>query len=131
MKKSGSTDDERRELQSPHRPIVLINKKKNKVTELISPGLDTIGIFLPYSGMQYLLFDNLQADALVMTSANAPGEPMVTEDRDALRLLADMYLMHDQQIVNRADDSVLRIFDGNTFYIRSPEVPYLRIWRPP
>ncbi|MFA6804466.1 MAG: carbamoyltransferase HypF [Candidatus Methanomethylophilaceae archaeon] len=119
VKKYGiPTDDERRELQSPHRPIVLINKKKNKVTELISPGLDTIGIFLPYSGMQYLLFDNLQADALVMTSANAPGEPMVTEDRDALRLLADMYLMHDQQIVNRADDSVLRIFDGNTFYIR-------------
>lgn len=112
------TDEERRELQSPHRPIVLVKKKCTKLTEQISPGLDNIGVFLPYSGMQYLLFEYLQADALIMTSANAPGEPMITNDNEALRLGADMYLLHDQTIINRADDSVLRIYDDNKSFIR-------------
>ncbi|UAL08123.1 MAG: carbamoyltransferase HypF [Candidatus Methanogranum gryphiswaldense] len=112
------TDNERRELQSPHRPIVLVKKKCTKLTEQISPGLDNIGIFLPYTGMQHLLFEYLQADALIMTSANAPGEPMITSDSEALRLGADMYLLHDQAILNRADDSVLRLYDDNRSFIR-------------
>lgn len=112
------TNDERRELRSAQAPIVLVNKKYTRITENISPGLDNIGVFLPYSGVQHLIFDNLRADALIMTSANVPGEPMVTGDDEALRLGADMYLLHDQPIVNRADDSVMRIFDGNRNFIR-------------
>ena len=109
---------ERSLLLSPHRPIVLVPKKESRTTELISPGLGNIGIFLPYTEMQNLLFSYLEEDALVMTSANVPGEPMVLRDQDALTLGADCYLMHDREIVNRCDDSVVRGFGGNTFYIR-------------
>ncbi|MDR3206500.1 MAG: carbamoyltransferase HypF [Candidatus Methanoplasma sp.] len=114
------TDDESAHLASPQRPIVLIKKNDRKLTDGVSPGLDNIGVFLPYSGAQHLLFRALDgaADALVMTSANPPGEPMALTDSDALRLGADMYLFHDQRITNRADDSVLRVFDGRTSFIR-------------
>ncbi len=119
LKRYATADgDERRELRSAQRPIVLLNKRYTRITEQISPGLDNIGVMLPYSGVQHLLFDNLRTDALIMTSANPPGEPMVTDNDEALRLGADMYLLHDQPIVNRADDSVMRIFDGNRQFLR-------------
>ncbi|MCG7844453.1 MAG: carbamoyltransferase HypF, partial [Methanomassiliicoccales archaeon] len=105
-------------LTSGHRPIVLVEKLENEITELVAPGLGNIGVFLPYTSMQHLLFHHLNADALVMTSANVPGEPMVLRERDALTLGADMYLMHDRDIVNRCDDSVVRSFGQKTYYLR-------------
>jgi hydrogenase maturation protein HypF len=105
-------------LTSTHRPIVLIRKKESEVAELISPGLGNIGLFLPYTEMQQLLFHYLKLDALVMTSANVPGEPMVLRDEDALDLGAEYYLLHDRQIINRCDDSVVRAFGRSTFFIR-------------
>ena len=113
------TPEEREQLTSPQRPIVLLRKKGSDETlELLSPGIDTVGVFLPYTGMQILLFEALKADALVMTSANPPGEPMITSDAEVLAMGADMYLLHDQEIVNRADDSVLRLCGDRTFFLR-------------
>ena len=112
------TDAEERQLTSPFRPIVLVKKRQSELTELISPGLDNIGMFLPYTGMHHLLFDILGEDALIMTSANVPGEPMILDDREIMTLGADAYLLHDQEIVNRADDSVVRLYNNNKFYIR-------------
>ncbi|MDR1955209.1 MAG: carbamoyltransferase HypF, partial [Candidatus Methanoplasma sp.] len=112
------TDKEIECIGSPHRPIVLIEKKRSDITELVSPGLDNIGVFLPYTGAQHILFEYLDDDALIMTSANVPGEPMILDDKDVTELGADMYLLHDQQILNRADDSVLRSFGERTFFIR-------------
>jgi len=102
---------------SAHRPIVLMKKVYSDVTEGISPGLDNIGIFLPYTGIQHLLFNHV-GNALIMTSANLPGEPMLLDDDDVLELGADAYLLHDQRIMNRADDSVLRVNCGRTAFIR-------------
>ncbi|MBR6204049.1 MAG: carbamoyltransferase HypF [Candidatus Methanomethylophilaceae archaeon] len=112
------TEEEEMELLSPHRPIVLVEKKRSRVTELMSPGLDNVGMFLPYAGMHHILFSRLEHDALVMTSANIPGEPMIVDDEAVKELGADAYLLHDQPIVNRADDSVLRMFEGRTQFIR-------------
>ncbi|MBE6526715.1 MAG: carbamoyltransferase HypF [Thermoplasmata archaeon] len=113
------TPEEMEQLTSPQRPIVLLRKKRNDETlELLSPGIDTVGVFLPYTGMQVLLFDILKTDALVMTSANPPGEPMITDDNEILNLGADMYLLHDQEIINRADDSVLRLCGEDVFFLR-------------
>ena len=112
------TPEEEGQLTSPFRPIVLVKKRDSELTELISPGLDNIGIFLPYTGMQELLFDCLGEDALIMTSANVPGEPMILSDEDIMTLGADCYLLHNQEIVNRADDSVLRLHGSDVFYIR-------------
>ena len=116
-KKYGNPDeDEMLAMTSPHRPIVLVNKRN--VPESVAPGLDNVGMFLPYTGMQHILFDCLKEDALIMTSANPPGEPMMTDDRDVMEMKADMYLLHNRNIINRADDSVLRLFHGHTFYLR-------------
>ena len=68
--------------------------------------------------MHHILFDILGEDALIMTSANVPGEPMILNDEDILTLGADAYLLHDQEIVNRADDSVVRMYRKNRFFIR-------------
>lgn len=105
-------------LTSGQRPIVLVKKREDEVTELISPGLGNIGLFLPYTEMQRILFERLNVDALVMTSANVPGEPMVLRDEEALALGADIYLMHNRKIVNRCDDSVVRSWNDRTVYIR-------------
>ena len=113
-------------LTSPNRPIVLIRKRGSPLTELASPGLDNIGMFLPYTGMHHLLFSHLDSDALVMTSANVPGEPMMVDDARVKELGADLYLLHDQPILNRADDTVVRALGTRTQYIRRSRgnVPY-------
>jgi len=109
------TPDEKELLLSNNRPIVLVEKKK---AESASPGLNTLGLYLPYTGLHHLLFSNLKAEALVMTSANIPGEPMLTTNEEAFNLKAEVYLLHNRSIPNRIDDSVLRTWHGNTFFLR-------------
>lgn len=102
-------------LQSNQRPIVLVQKKD---LEDISPGLDSIGLFLPYTGVHHLLFSSLSADALIMTSANIPGEPMITENETAFSLQADCYLLHNRKIPNRTDDTVIKPWKDQYFFLR-------------
>jgi hydrogenase maturation protein HypF len=109
------TDDEQKLLLSNRRPVVLVRKKK---AEQVSPGLDTIGLYLPYTGLHYLLFSFLKNDALIMTSANVTGEPMIICNEEAFNLDSDVYLLHNRNIPNRMDDSVLRLWKGNTFFLR-------------
>ncbi len=109
------TEEEQQLLMSKSSPIVLVEKKK---AEEISPGLNTIGLLLPYTGLHYILFSYLKSDALVMTSANIPGEPMMTTNEEVFSLDADYYLLHNREIPNRVDDSVLKIWRGNTFFLR-------------
>ena len=53
-----------------------------------------------------------------MTSANIPGEPMLTKNEEAFSLNADIYLLHNRKIPNRIDDTVLRTWNNNIFFIR-------------
>lgn len=114
-KYSKITEGEEKLLLSKSRPIVLVNKIG---AEAASPGLDTIGLFLPYTGLHHLLFSHLKTDALVMTSSNVPGEAMITTDEEAFSIDADIYLLHNRPIPNRVDDSVVRVWKGNTFFLR-------------
>jgi len=109
------TKDEKQLLLSKNKPVFLV-KKKN--VEEISPGLNTIGLYLPYTGLHHLLFSYLKSDALIMTSANLPGEPMIIKNSDAFSLGAEVYLLHNRDIPNRIDDSVVRLWKGNNFFIR-------------
>jgi hydrogenase maturation protein HypF len=68
--------------------------------------------------MQHILFHNLKSDALVMTSANLPDEPMLIENEHTFSLGLDLYLLHNRRIVSRVDDSVLTPFEGRRFFIR-------------
>ena len=114
-KYGGISDYEQELLLSKSRPIVLVNKKK---AELASPGLNTIGLFLPYTGLHHLLFSFLKTDALIMTSANIPGEPMMTKNQEVFSLNADYYLLHNREMPNRIDDTVLRTWKKNIFFLR-------------
>ena len=109
------TEDERKLLLSKSKPIVLAKKKK---AEQVSPGLNTLGLYLPYTGLHHLLFFFLDSDALIMTSANIPGEPMLIKNEEVFSLGADIYLLHNRSIPNRIDDSVVRLWKGNRFFLR-------------
>jgi len=104
-------------LTSPQRPIVLLPRRP-KCPEPVSPGLGNIGCYLPYSGLQHILFEAMEAPAVVMTSANPAGEPMLLENGDAFSLALDFCLLHDRKIVNRVDDSVLIPYKGRRLFIR-------------
>ncbi|WP_253737503.1 carbamoyltransferase HypF [Halohasta salina] len=103
------------------RPIVLVDKAaETPWLEAVAPGLDTLGVMLPYAGLHHLLFDHVSGP-LVMTSANRPGEPMcTTADAVWARLdgVVDGVLTHDREIVARCDDSVVRVVDGDRRFVR-------------
>ncbi|WP_284155184.1 carbamoyltransferase HypF [Sulfuricystis thermophila] len=102
-------------LEGPERPIVLLEKKVELAG--IAPGLAEIGLMLPVTPIQFLLFHDAPEMALVMTSANPHGEPLVIGNDEALARLsgiADAFLLHDRDIVVRCDDSVRR----ETVFIR-------------
>jgi hydrogenase maturation protein HypF len=115
------TEDEVKELTSWQRPIVLMRKKREVLSDLVAPELDQIGVMLPYTGIQVMLFKNLRVPALIMTSGNASGVPMSVNNDNAIKELqgiADYFLLHDREIINRCDDSVLRVNEGRRTFIR-------------
>lgn len=112
--------DEERLLLSKQRPIVLLEKKdlEDPTLDLVSPSLPNIGLYLPYAGLHQVLFHYLNQDAIINTSGNFPNEPMVVDNKEIFELKADYYLLHDREIVNRIDDTLVRSYEGRTFFIR-------------
>ncbi len=100
-------------LNSRSAPIVLLRRRPQApVSPLIAPGTDRLGIMLPYTPLHQLLFNLLPPaiPALVMTSANPPGEPIALDESElinAARPAADVIITHNRPIANRADDSVV------------------------
>lgn len=129
-----------RALEDRARPVVICQakpiaqQKTNGLSEAVSNGLPSLGIMLPYTPLHYLIFHasagkpdgtqwlkRAQSLALVMTSANMSGEPLIidnAEAREALAPIADLIVTHDRGIECRADDSVMRVIDGAPRYIR-------------
>lgn len=106
-------------ITSNKRPIVILKKTDNySFPESLSPGLHNIGVMLPYSPMHYLLFDEGDIDTYVMTSANIPGEPMMIENEEIICGVNDYSLVHNRQILNRCDDSVIRFRNNELSFIR-------------
>ncbi|MEJ2299330.1 MAG: carbamoyltransferase HypF, partial [Woeseiaceae bacterium] len=99
----------------PIRPIVLAKRRPDcGLSHGIAPGLDEIGIFLPYSPLHQLLLDAVNGP-VVATSGNISGEPVLTDNAEASRRLAgiaDGLLQHDRPIVRPADDPVYRRIGG-------------------
>ena len=96
------------------RPIVLCEKKGDTtLSTLVAPGLNQIGALLPYSPLHQLILNSADT-ALVVTSANISGEPVITEG-DELEArsgdIADAFLHHDRPIIHSADDSLFQIID--------------------
>lgn len=115
-------DYEAKTLESRRRPIVILKKNNGyNFAPSVAPYLHNIGIMLPYTGLHYLLFKYGKSPAYIMTSANMPGEPMLKDNKeimDNLDGIVDYYLLHDREIVNRCDDSVIRYRAGDLSFIR-------------
>jgi hydrogenase maturation protein HypF len=117
-------------LESRERPVViaLATGGARELSPDLSHGLGSLGVMLPYTAVHYLLFHTLLGSpagtewleesnelALVMTSANISGDPLITrrsEAEDKLATIADSFLHHDREISARADDSVVRTADS-------------------
>lgn len=105
-------------LSSPQAPIVMLTKKQD--IPLIAEGLPTIGVMLPYTPLHKIIFDIFQGP-LVMTSGNISGEPICItneEVQEKLSNIADGFLLHNRDIYNRIDDSVLFELGGKTYFLR-------------
>ncbi|WP_298718693.1 carbamoyltransferase HypF [uncultured Oceanisphaera sp.] len=105
---------ERKLLASPAAPILLLPKARLKqslqgmVPEALAPGMACIGVMLACSPLHWLLLHEV-GGPLVMTSGNAGGEPICTDNRQAtlaLANVADAFLLHNRPILHRCDDSV-------------------------
>jgi len=113
------SDSEWEQLRHPRKPIVLL-ADNHRLPKEIAPGLHTVGVMLPYSGLHHLLLDRVTGP-LVMTSANLPGRPMQIDNehiRRDLREIADAALLHNRRIAHRCDDSVIRVVDRHTRLVR-------------
>jgi hydrogenase maturation protein HypF len=103
-------------LSGPRRPIVILPRREGvQLPSSLAPGNPTLGVMLPYTPLHHLLFADAPFSALVMTSGNLSEEPIVIENDEAqarLAGVADWFLLHNRDIYMRADDSVVRIFEG-------------------
>jgi hydrogenase maturation protein HypF len=109
-------------LTTAARPIVLARKKDDGgIADGVAPGIPWLGVFLPYAPLQHLLFADGRLRTLVMTSANLSEEPIAIDNEEArarLGGIADAFLMHDREILQRCDDSVAAVVDGAPQLIR-------------
>ncbi|WP_456394113.1 carbamoyltransferase HypF [Nitratifractor sp.] len=117
---------EERLLTSKERPIVLLKKRPSDVVgeiplaDSVAPGIDRIGIMLPYTPLHCLLFEALEIP-LVATSANLSDEPIIrarSELEAKLGHVVEAILDHDREIVNACDDSVAQVVGGRIQWLR-------------
>ncbi len=114
------SDAEAAWLSGFRRPIVLCRPQPgSQLAPGAAPGVTTVGLMLPYTPLHHVLLRLVgqhcapdEPCALVMTSGNAAGEPICLGNREALARLgdiADLFLLHNRDILIRVDDSVLRV----------------------
>lgn len=109
---------ERETLLSYQRPIILL-KKKTEAFVSTAPGMNTLGVMLPYTGIQHLLLEKIPL--LIMTSGNLKGELLCGENKEGLEKLSPMvdgFLLHNRRIINRCDDTVIKFSKKKKFFLR-------------
>ena len=115
------SDEEAALLTSAQRPVVILRQKAgNGIAPSVSLDNPTLGVLLPYTPLHHLLLQG-ECDALVMTSGNMSEEPICTDIDDAehrLAQIADGFLHHNRDILQRCDDSVFRVIAGEARPVR-------------
>ncbi len=103
------------------KPIVIVDAKEGtNLSSLIAPYIDRLGVFLPYTPLHRLLFEQLDFP-LVATSANISDEPIMIRSSEIIGRLAhvvDGILDHDRTIINALDDAVIQIAEGRVVMLR-------------
>ncbi|MBT4146104.1 MAG: hypothetical protein HOE45_04370 [Gammaproteobacteria bacterium] len=110
-------------------PIVILSAKENKLAASVAPNEASLGFTLPYTPLHSLLMQYLECP-VVMTSGNISDEPQCIanqQGREKLSAIADYFLLHNREIINRLDDSVTRKLGNKIRLLRrarghSPEV---------
>ena len=105
--------EERKLLQSPQCPIVLLRWKhsSSNISPAVAPNLKYLGVMLPYTPLHHILLRE-SSIPLVMTSGNISEEPIAKDNDEALRRLkgiADYFVLHNRDIYARYDDSVYMV----------------------
>lgn len=114
-------------LQSSAAPIVLMKLGGNEIESLhtplsdsIAPGQNTLGFMLPYTPLHHLILKRMNRP-IVLTSGNIADEPQCIDNQEArekLGKIADYFLFHNREIVNRIDDSIVRVVGDKIQTIR-------------
>ncbi len=106
---------------SKEKPIVIVQKKKSLLlSRHIAPGIERIGVFLPYTPLHHLVLQKV-GRPLVASSANRKDEPILTQSVAVIEKLGDvvdLVLEHDREIVNASDDSVMQIVGEKPIFLR-------------
>ncbi|MBQ8490638.1 MAG: carbamoyltransferase HypF [Pseudobutyrivibrio sp.] len=118
-------------LESPARPIVLLKRiyDNNKpLAENVCLTSPQVGAMLPCNPVQILLAEIL--GPIIMTSGNASGDVLETDDDKMLQWLMDRassgemedtpiaMLSHNRRILRPMDDSVMKVVCGRQQFIR-------------
>ncbi|MFB0528097.1 MAG: carbamoyltransferase HypF [bacterium] len=118
------SQQEEKLLSDWQKPIILLKKREDsKISDLVTPNNNCLGVMLPYTPLHYLLFRSLSSSpsALVMTSGNLSDQPIEISNQEAidnLSHIADYFLIHNRDIYNRCDDSIVEIFSKEPIHIR-------------
>lgn len=124
-------EKEKELLLSRERPVVLLPISTSVVSENVAPGMNQLGIMLPYTPLHHLIFNADQDIVLVMTSGNLSEEPIAFDDDDAfnrLSSIADYHISYNRKILAQSDDSVVQVVKDRPFFVRRSRgyvpVPY-------
>ncbi|MDH5381313.1 MAG: carbamoyltransferase HypF [Cyclobacteriaceae bacterium] len=127
---------EREELLSKSAPIVLVrhNQRNKLAINEIAPGLNNIGVMLPYTPLFQLIIDKF-GSPLIATSANISNSPLIYQEEEAFKMLtgiADYIVTNNREIYIPQDDSVVVYSSllGDKHILRrsrglAPSFPYL------
>jgi hydrogenase maturation protein HypF len=108
-------------LEGSTRPIVLLQKGSRALPESLAPENADLGVMLPYTPLQHLLFDAGAPPPLVMTSANHSSEPIAYRDDQAVERLSDLadgFVIGEREIARRVDGSVTSSVAGSAQILR-------------
>lgn len=100
-------------LISTERPINIIplrNYKGKIALNAVAPGLNQLGVMLPYSGILQLLANEINFP-IIATSGNIHSSPIIGNNEEALEKLqyvADYFVQHNLEISHPQDDSVVK-----------------------
>jgi hydrogenase maturation protein HypF len=114
---------EQQSLLSWQRPILISRNKisPHQLAFSVSNGFHTTGAMLPYMPFHYLLFENLETPAIVLTSGNISDEPILIKNEQAklsLQGIAGSFILHNRDILNRTDDSVAMVVNDKQRMVR-------------
>jgi hydrogenase maturation protein HypF len=115
------TKADKESILASERPIVIVRRRQYAaLAPEIAPGIPAVGLMLPYAPIHHLLMAEV-GRPIVMTSGNLSETPIAYRDDEAIARLgpiADLFVMHDREIVTRCDDSVVRVIAARAAVMR-------------